>query len=163
MIRPQGITPSPVLSWVLVAAAIAYSALAAQLPPDAPCRPWRVVGSPRFGGGNLFGVSGSSASDLWAVGRTNSVHPIAEHWDGTRWRAVAQPIPIGALADVAAIAADDVWAVGNDNLVAVTEYWDGSAWTVVPAPSPTGALLSSVTALAPNDVWSAGQYSAPNG
>jgi hypothetical protein len=143
--------------------AIGCSAQAAQFDQSAPCRPWRAIGSPRFGGGTLYGVSGSSSIDAWAVGQTNSAHPIIERWDGTRWRALPQPVPMGMLADVAAISSDDAWAVGNDNTLAVIEHWDGAAWAVVPAPYPSGALLDSVIALASNDVWVGGQYSAPNG
>jgi hypothetical protein len=148
---------------VIVILGLGWSGQVAPVARAAACRPWRVIGSPHFGGGTLYGVSGTSSTDVWAVGQTSSAHPILEHWDGARWRAVPQPLPVGAIGDVAAIAPDDAWAMATDNSIAVIEHWDGTAWSVVPVDLPNGALLSGVTALTANDVWAGGQYGAPNG
>src|SRR5206468_2508808 len=37
------------------------------------------------------------------------------------------------------------------------------AWTISPVSAPPGAALSAVTATASDNVWAAGQYSAPDG
>lgn len=73
----------------------------------------------------------------------------------------------GALRGVAAVSANDVWAVGHTfespkaNLI---QHWDGAKWSSMPTPR-TGSgdnLLYAVAALAPDDVWAVGQYgSAP--
>src|SRR5262249_15945190 len=64
------------------------------------------------------------------------------------------------LLSVAAVSADDVWAVGfgfhqgNPLFQTLVEHWDGSAWSIVPSPSPgvTGSVFWGVTALGPGDV-----------
>jgi hypothetical protein len=64
---------------------------------------------------------------------------------------------------VSAVSANDVWAVGSylserrRGNFPLTEHWDGTAWSIVPAPSPGPEyVFSSVTALAPDDVWAVG-------
>jgi hypothetical protein len=65
---------------------------------------------------------------------------------------------------VAAIATNDVWAVGLSGrgtiAVPLIEHWDGTTWTLVQSPEVTGmgsgAVLNAVTAVGPNDVWAVG-------
>ncbi len=55
---------------------------------------------------------------------------------------------------VKALAADDIWAVGEDT----TCHWDGTTWTRVPLDDPFGpTTLVAVDALSPTDVWAVGQ------
>jgi len=64
---------------------------------------------------------------------------------------------------VAAIAANDVWAVGywdsgtGDHTL--TEHFDGISWTVIPSPNvatyPVSDRLVAVSATGPSDVWAA--------
>ena len=81
----------------------------------------------------------------------------------------AGPIPDGcALKDVAALSANDVWAVGtqpnqSQYLPApLALHWDGSQWLVVATPSRPvpAAMLNSIVALAPNDAWAVGYTDA---
>jgi hypothetical protein len=75
---------------------------------------------------------------------------------------VAIPIRAGAaraadpfdhvLRDVAAIAADDAWAVGDDLLV----HWDGAAWTVAGPSILRAHTFRAVAARSATDVWVAG-------
>jgi hypothetical protein len=84
------------------------------------------------------------------------------HWDGTRWLDVPTPdTSKGALLAVAALAADDVWAVGVHGSGAfldtgpvrgLIEHWNGSRWHVVPTPAIGRSVLRSIAALSPNDV-----------
>jgi len=85
------------------------------------------------------------------------------------------------LRDVEAIASDDVWAVGEyRKLISLPfdydthswiQHFDGTSWTHVPSPNPEpypgggGIYLSTVEAVAPDDVWAAGTYrvQAPDG
>jgi hypothetical protein len=98
----------------------------------------------------LFGIAALSATNVWAVGfnwhyRTRQ---LIEHWNGRRWR-VIPGVRAGQhpLFGIAAVSATDIWAVGNG-----IEHWNGSTWTLVPSP----AADSSVTAVAPDDIWAAG-------
>ena len=62
----------------------------------------------------LVSVSGSSASDIWAVGQS------VIHYDGSNWTAFSAPHidggGINELTGVADISPDNVWAVGYLNL-----------------------------------------------
>ena len=117
----------------------------------------------------LHGVSALSETDVWVVGvsyntsRTVS-SSLIEHWNGTQWLVVPSPNPstsLNILYAVAAVAPNDVWAVGlasTANSGAVIMHWDGVSWTVVPNP-PAGIFMSNLMALAviaPNDVWAVG-------
>jgi len=58
----------------------------------------------------LYGVAGSSSSDVWAVG-LQPPDSLIMHWDGTCW-SVAYNQPVGYLRDTSAVSASDAWAVG---------------------------------------------------
>ena len=66
----------------------------------------------------------------------------------------------GSLYSVAAVSANDVWAVGyNANAVGVgtvIEHWNGTAWSIVPGPVADYNYLSGVAAVSANDVWAVG-------
>jgi hypothetical protein len=100
---------------------------------------WKVVPSAnrREGGSYLVGVTGVSASDVWAVGFnvTRSAPPepsilLIEHWNGRSWSISRTPLPSqSTLASVAATSASQAWAVGsaptNNSLIL---RWNGTAW-----------------------------------
>jgi hypothetical protein len=74
-----------------------------------------------------------------------------------RWRAV--PLPTGKgerwLTAVAALDADDVWAVGSiDRDRPLAMHWNGVRWRSVPIPGE--GELDDVSAVSPNDVWAVG-------
>jgi hypothetical protein len=135
---------------------------------------WQIVASPNPSPefNTLYGVAAISANDAWAVGfYANSVEiaqTLIEHWDGSSWSVVASPSP-GAqgneLLGVAAVSADDVWAVGfaatkNGDQTTLIEHWNGKNWRVVPSPkSSTVDVLSAVAAVSANDVWAVGTSS----
>jgi hypothetical protein len=67
----------------------------------------------------------------------------------------------GALFGTAALANNDIWAVGRTlsqaGLLTLAEHFDGNSWQVVPTPSPEhGGQLRSVAAVASDDVWAVG-------
>jgi hypothetical protein len=80
------------------------------------------------------------------------------------WRLVTSPNPDqfnNVLSAVAAVASNDVWAVGQTGVSTLAEHWNGSSWTVVPTPNPatTGAAqnaLLAVAAVSGTDVWAVG-------
>jgi Tol biopolymer transport system component len=144
---------------------------------------WSVV--PSADPGTRFwhfeGVAAVGPDDVWAVGNTatgESGGTLIEHWDGSAWSVVPSPSPeprpltgrpYGTLDAVAALSADDVWAVGEATNVAgvgasntLIEHWDGSAWSVVPSPDEVSEKgvpfdhLLSVAANSPDDVWAVG-------
>jgi hypothetical protein len=106
---------------------------------------WAAVPNPRIGYGVLSAIGGTSANDMWAVGRQlgRPTVTIAEHYDGHAWRRVASPSPLTDYIDFSAITVrsrDDVWVAGdylNSHGVFKTliEHYDGHAWTIVPSPS----------------------------
>jgi len=70
------------------------------------------------------------------------------------------------LADVSAVSATDIWAVGafsngtaNQTL---TEHWNGKSWKVIASPSPAGPSqfdgLHGVSAVSASNVWAVGSY-----
>jgi hypothetical protein len=132
---------------------------------------WSVVKSPlpKFGG-ELNGVAVVASNNVWAVGQMNSTStaggfpitiPLIEHWNGTQWSIVASPNPspvLGAqLLGVAAISANNIFAVGTGDLV---EHWDGAKWSVVVSPAFNGAgTLNAISADSSSDVWAVGAIS----
>jgi hypothetical protein len=103
----------------------------------------------------LNGVAAVASNDVWAVGSfsRHGPQPLAEHWDGTRWRVVRAAG--GPLNGVSALGAKDVWAVGQGDAA----RWDGSSWQAVPTPKArlgSYEALSAVAAVAPTDVWGVG-------
>jgi hypothetical protein len=101
----------------------------------------------------LTGVTALSGSDAWASGSEGNVNnmnfhiPYVLHWNGTAWSLVRAPNRGGEgspLNGIAAVGADDVWAVGqtqqlNGAITPLTEQFNGTTWSVVgsPAPGPT--------------------------
>ncbi|HUS13447.1 MAG TPA: S-layer homology domain-containing protein [Chloroflexia bacterium] len=118
--------------------------------------------------GRLNGISAISATDIWAVGWTNGdpnpdTNTLTLHWNGTAWSRVASPTVegISELNDVAAIAADNVWAVGavNGTHGTLVEHWNGATWSIVPSPPQSfgdNYILTEVAAVAPADIWAVG-------
>jgi hypothetical protein len=144
-----------------------------------PCAPvWSVVPSPNVGiyNNHLSAVAALSSNDIWAVGAYNAggtwdYRPLTEHWDGSEWAVVPSPDPPGAtyilLNGVAAVSANDVWAVGlyfNGSVYQpLTEHWDGTAWSIVSGPVlEAGGALAGVVAVSANDVWAVGYYGSGN-
>lgn len=138
---------------------------------------WAKVPSPDPGGtsayNNLLSVSGTSASDAWAVGgSTNGT--LGLHWNGTSWRKArmppfAGPAP-GGLDGVSALTRTDAWAVGSYSPVfaekTLTLHWNGRKWSRITSPNhagPHGTRLNAVAAVSPGDVWAVGNYGANGG
>jgi hypothetical protein len=126
----------------------------------------------------LLAVSAFSADDAWAVGEslgspqsapTQPEVPLAEHWNGRSWTAVATPkvfrdATIGGVAD---LGPGGVWIAGTftRNVApyshTLIEHFDGTAWHIVPSPDPGSNtnVLAKVAASGPDDIWATGAYS----
>jgi hypothetical protein len=126
----------------------------------------------------FYGVSASSATDIWAIGlySNHSIHSgngLFEHWNGKKWSIVpgAPTSEQFTLSAVAAISPTDAWAVGNifnAGTTTSTEHWDGTTWSLVPGPPIVDTFGSSFNAIASvpgsNSVWAVGDagYTTPN-
>jgi hypothetical protein len=160
---------------------IALAALATLTAPASAASIWTVVPTPNPGGGQAVSdvtfesVSMAGPTEGWAVGieQVGSLRvPLAEHWDGQAWHAVAAAVPSGRQAwfnGVVDLGPTNAWAVGDSsspqgsNLAVRTliEHWNGAAWTIVPSPNPvvggaSGDELDAITAIGPADLWAAG-------
>jgi hypothetical protein len=95
----------------------------------------------------------ASATDGWAGGFNDSSGEVVFYrWNGAAWNRVSVPLT-GAVGGIWGLAANDVWAVGENGVAA---HFDGSAWTT----TATGAehYLSSVWGARTDDVWAVGPH-----
>jgi hypothetical protein len=129
----------------------------------ARCDPrWTVMKSPTVLNGVLSAVAPRTPDDVWAVGAIPSSfvarkahRPLIERWDGTRWARVPSPPFRGSLLDVAAVSADDAWAVGRtDGGASLIEHWTGLSWNRSTIASR--ATLDGVSATSAADAWAVG-------
>lgn len=100
-----------------------------------------------------------SADDIWAVGAASA------HWDGTSWttRNLARD-PGGRLVPDAVATTSDgkAWTVGRavpqsiKNGVPAIQAWDGTAWRRQTLPDVGKGELTSLFAVAPDDIWAGG-------
>jgi hypothetical protein len=143
-----------------------------------PCTSWRVIPSPNamtFPDNHLLALSALSPTSAWAVGTTfvedGKGGTLVEVWDGVAWKVASSPNPDAAfrsvLNGVVAVSPNDVWAVGSNlsfpsgpeaQTETLIEHWNGAQWSIVPSPSvsSTSYTLSSVAAVAPNNIWAVG-------
>jgi hypothetical protein len=137
---------------------------------------WSQVSSPSPGSSNnvLFGVSGVTPDNAWAVGDTSGTsgggtESLVVRWNGTKWSRVASPSPGAGFNDlqaVSAASASDVQAAGNQlgaNLPyqTLTEHWNGTAWSAVASPNgtipdPFVNFLAGVSAISSCDAVAVG-------
>jgi hypothetical protein len=136
---------------------------------------WRIVPSPNVPNdtiSQLHAVSGASANDVWAVGFSHDgtlpSRTLIQHWDGSQWRIEPSPSPddqLNALLGVAALSANDAWAVGyrsgtqtESPIDTLIVHWDGVSWRQVPSPNVAGVAnqLFGVTAISADDIWAVG-------
>jgi len=135
---------------------------------------WSIVPSPTVDHDILFGVDAIATNDVWAVGRSRpggsgEDRTLTIHWDGANWSVVPSPndgFDDNNLFGVAAVASNNVWAVGSACCEATLAlHWDGVSWNIVPTPifdpNATNQVLVGIVALSSDDIWTAGQYIGP--
>ena len=126
----------------------------------------------------LQGVTAISSQDVWAVGQicgAGTGKSLTEHWDGTKWTTVVSPNPPDSedaiLVSVAAVASNDVWAVGNYQVQnqylweTLVEHWDGSKWSILKtpnAPNSDKSFLNAVGIASASDIWAVGYSENPS-
>ncbi|GLY74469.1 WD40/YVTN/BNR-like repeat-containing protein [Actinoallomurus iriomotensis] len=102
--------------------------------------------------------------NAWAVGNDyegGTDGGKALHWNGRKWAQVAMP---ATARKVGAVAANDVWAVGDGGDQPVAEHWDGTSWTsstLPEVPIPAGesgfSYFNDVVAESSDNVWAVGR------
>jgi hypothetical protein len=113
-----------------------------------------------------------SPTDSWVIanGRTDEAPLQIFHFDGTtRQSFVSPPVKGAEVNAMAAVNANDIWAVGSagPQLHSFTMHWDGTSWQSVDTPEVMPAedtdILRGVDAKAANDVWAVGTQRDPDG
>lgn len=106
-----------------------------------------------------YAISMLSPSEGWVVGLKlpgppNRVEEL--HYQGGRWTRVHLPSDVGGgYTGVAAVAPNDVWAVGGGSIV----HYDGVAWRVVVSDqsySPHGLVLEAIAMVSAQEGWAVG-------
>ncbi|WP_431043665.1 hypothetical protein ACQUSR_18455 [Streptomyces sp. P1-3] len=129
----------------------------------------------------FLSVDTRAPNDAWGAGWTQVRDAdgsrnvgMLQHWDGNRWK--AQKLPDfsegkggWSLDSVAALAADDVWAVGSTFNESAAKplllHYDGTRWSKVAAPD-LGAERAGLTAVAAGpdgQVWAVGEAKQSDG
>lgn len=142
--------------------------------------PFEIVGTQSLARYRLRAIDGVAADDVWIGGWLLEVGgPIHDavlvHGDGTDWTwsdvrpLLANPGAGSSIEAIAAIATDDVWAVGHEfdlatgRDVALLLHWNGTAWSRIDAPTEDGrnVRLRDVVARSSGDVFAAGSATTP--
>jgi hypothetical protein len=136
---------------------------------------WQVVPCPQTGAraSRLADVIAFAATDVWAVGATTDLptrdtsRTFVVHWNGQQWSVMPSPSPgmLQSLEGIAAVAPDDIWAVGWVKMTSqspeqtLIEHWDGKLWQVIQSPSPglRENYLSKLAVISTNDIWAVGR------
>jgi hypothetical protein len=107
---------------------------------------------------DLLGLWGSGPNDVWAVSYEVVAGVAIRHWDGKAWTvAFGDPTATsaveaeGAMYGVWGSAPNDVWAVGENGVMA---HWNGLNWALT--PSGTTSTLRSIWGSGAADVWAVG-------
>lgn len=85
------------------------------------------------GGNVMYGLWGSSSSNIFAIGAGGRI----QRYNGTAWTTMNSPTS-RTLVRISGSGASDVWAVGDSVLV----HYDGTQWTDVPLTFKTSWLAS---------------------
>jgi hypothetical protein len=123
---------------------------------------WSHVPNPGDDIGQTFlsDVVAIAPDDVWVVGEQPGA-ALFMHWDGASWTIAASPTGTTThIAEAAAIAANDIWAVA-----AFTQdlyHFDGAVWSLVGNPViPAGTVINRAQGMAvvgACDVWSVGAF-----
>ena len=131
---------------------------------------WSIVQTPTISEktAQLNSISALSSADVWAAGYSDNPSclcgkTIVERWDGNMWTRITSPNPGVAayLNGISGVSDSDVWAVGYEwgsqaNAYPFVMHYNGNSWSTLGFPQFSLGQLSSVFALASNDVWAVG-------
>lgn len=127
---------------------------------------WSRVATPTLSvNASLLAVSGSTASDAWAVGFSVLGHDedstLIEHWNGSAWSVNSASAITGfgaRLNGVVDLSPVNAWAVGEGTTGTLIDHWNGTAWSAVPVPDANFSPGSgeSISATSATDIWIVG-------
>jgi hypothetical protein len=111
--------------------------------------------------GALSKIDARSATDIWAVGGSNTCHFDGRTWRNVRSAPAPNPQASVDLIDVTVVGPADVWAVGEEIIECgesvcfsgEIQHWTGSHWKHVTAFAP---VLYGVDASAADDIYAVG-------
>jgi hypothetical protein len=120
---------------------------------------WTILGAKDIPGATrttLTEVSCASSTRCVAVGDSqNSVRdvPLAESWNGTRWRVLPTPAvkgkTVSLLSGISCTASTRCIAVGysskGTNFATLAELWNGKAWKIIATPTEPGAGFGAIS------------------
>jgi hypothetical protein len=124
---------------------------------------WEAVSLPPDVTGVLTGVEAIAPNDVWVVGYTGDVataqnRALVLHWDGELWANVdlgrAAGTGASLLRDISAVAADEMWAVGELRGRPLILRSDGRRWERL--ETEVRGEMHAVEPVARNDVWAVG-------
>ncbi len=136
----------------------------------------QAIPAPKASDAYLVSVSCASANDCTAVGGEASsatqFGPLAEQWNGQRWRVTQAADPAGVtagnLASVSCASAGDCVAVGmsqgSRHDLALSERWNGRSWKLLPtARVRRAAALSGVDCVSTGFCMAVGEIESSAG
>src|SRR5258705_12876346 len=100
----------------------------------------------------LFGIWGTSTSDVWAVGNNGTIL----HYNGTSWSSVSSGTS-EFLFGIWGTSTSDVWAVGDNGTIL---HYNGASWSSI--GSATTDHLAGVWGAGASSVWAVGGYRTIN-
>jgi hypothetical protein len=114
------------------------------------------------GAGGLVAVSGSSSSDVFAMGDyilKGRVYLLVEHWNGSAWTQVTMPSsakPNAEPLDVVSVGPGDMWMDGY-TASEVSRFWHyNGTWTLEATPPGLGPIAGT----SDTNIWMVGRYSS---
>ncbi len=114
--------------------------------PQAQAQSWNTMTSGTTT--HLYGVWGSSATDVFAVGDMSTIL----HYDGMSWAPMAAGTEY-LFACVWGSSATDVFAGGSNGAIL---HYNGTAWALMASNAPAGTRIESIWGSAGNDVFAVG-------
>ncbi len=113
---------------------------------------WHEVSVPDVG--PLTAVAVTADGEAWSLGPSG----VILRWDGRQWQQVVIAAQDGGavLRGLAAVAPDNVWAVGSERGAPFATHWNGATWQAVALPAlPGGGSLNAISGSA-TDLWVVG-------
>ena len=152
--RGEGVKTRPIAATACaVLTALVCAACGDSTGPRSDSLVWAAVQSPAAG--LVTGISGTSASDIWAVGADGIMH-----FDGATWSKVETGFEQDHPRAVWARTPADVWIVGTDPTMPpgigspTILHYDGTTWTAT--ASPTSNFLTHIWGSSASDIWAVG-------
>ena len=109
----------------------------------------------------VLSISGTSSSDVWAVGADHGSGPIVLHWDGSAWSRAATATR-GTLWWVHAFADSTLYLAGASSTI-LTGSSHGGTFTRMPTPGLGAQTVFGVWGSAPNDAYAVGSTAGRDG